>query len=100
MRNKFNYITCCKPGCCCNFHFSLQLVLLQLALVVSSYYRFSNKPFLCLDGVLNQFFEFISSGNGPVLGVYSVSKDALLNEKYLLQRSRIHGIRGGPYAEI
>ena len=46
------------------------------------------------------FFKFMSSGNGPFLGIYSVSKGALLNERYLLQRSRIHGIRGGSYAKI
>jgi len=37
--------------------------------------------------------DVLLSGNGPFLGIYSVSKGALLNERYLLQRSRIHGIR-------
>lgn len=40
------------------------------------------------------------TGNGPFLGVYSVTQGVLLNEKNLLQRSRIHGIRGGTFAEI
>lgn len=49
---------------------------------------------------LVSFKLYLLTGNGPFLGVYSVSQGVLLNEKNLLERSRIHGIRGGIFAEI